>query len=597
MHLPQMLSSPDEASEVRARLAAIVDSSFDAILSKELDGTLTSWNRAAERLYGYSAAEAVGRHISLIVPPERRAELDGIMHRIRLGEPLEPFETVRVRKDGTRLDIFLTVSPIRDGTGRVIGASAIARDVTERKRAREELTRSREHLRDFLENAVLGLHWVGPDGTILWANRAELQMLGYTEEEYVGRSIAEFHVEQETICDILQRLSQNEALHNYEARLRAKDGSIRHVLISSNVYRENDEFVHTRCFTRDVTDLKLAEMGLRDSEARFRAVVETAAAGIVNIDETGTITFVNPAVEAMFGYRREELTGRNVRMLMPGEHQARHDGYLRNYLETGEAKIIGVGREVSGVRKDGSFVPLFLAVSEFSLAGKRHFAGILRDISEAKAGERQRELLIRELDHRVKNSLAIVQSVCQQTLRSAESLTEFGDCFGGRLQAIARTHALLAAYNWSQTELSELIETIVEPYRDSGGVELRPGPPLLLKSSAALHIGMALNELMTNSAKYGALSAAAGRIDLGWQVNGSGELQLTWSERGGPPVSPPERRGFGTALIEKGTELQFGGRARIVFDAAGLTCEIVLPRSALVEPDETAAPPSEVPVT
>jgi PAS domain S-box-containing protein len=597
MHLPQKPLASGKAMDVQARLAAIVDSSFDAILSKDLNGTLTSWNRAAERLYGYSAAEAVGGHISLIVPPERQAELEGILARIGRGQHVEPFETVRVRKDGTRLDIFLTVSPIKDAEGRVVGASAIARDITQRKRAQEELHRNREQLRDFLENATVGLHWVGPDGTILWANKAEIEMLGYAEEEYVGRNIAEFHVDRDTICDILDRLSRNQALLNYGARLRAKDGSLRHVLISSNVYRENGEFVHTRCFTRDVTDLKRAEMGLRDSEARFRAVVETATAGIVTIEETGVITFVNPAVEAIFGYRRDELIGRNVRMLMPPEHKERHDGYLSNYLQTGEAKIIGIGREVSGVRKDGTSVPLFLGVSEFSVGGQRAFAGILRDISEAKAAERQRELLIRELDHRVKNTLAVVHSVCQQTLRSCECLEEFSEVFGSRLQAIAKTHALLAANNWSRTELGELVETILGPYHDCGGLILQPGGPTLLKPPAALHIGMALNELMTNSAKYGSLSVPGGRVCLGWQVNGRNELALSWSELGGPPVATPAERGFGTTLIEKGTALQFGGRARIDFEAAGLTCEIVLPSSVLAEPDDKTAPPSEPALT
>lgn len=593
MHLPQKPLASGEAMDVQARLAAIVDSSFDAILSKDLDGTLTSWNRAAERLYGYSAAEAVGRHISLIVPPDRQAELDGILARIGCGERVEPFETVRVSKDGSRLDIFLTVSPIKDAAGRVVGASAIARDITQRKRALEELSHNREQLRDFLENATVGLHWVGPDGTILWANKAEIEMLGYSEEEYVGRNIAEFHADPDTICDILDRLSRNQALLNYSARLRAKDGSIRHVLISSNVYRENGEFVHTRCFTRDVTDLKRAEMGLRDSEARFRAVVETATAGIVTIEETGVITFVNPAVEAIFGYRRDELIGRNVRMLMPPEHKERHDGYLSNYLETGEAKIIGIGRQVSGVRKDGSAVPLFLGVSEFSVGGQRAFAGILRDISEMKAAERQRELLIRELDHRVKNTLAVVHSVCQQTLRSCDGLDDFSEAFGSRLQAIAKTHALLAANNWSRTELGELVETILGPYRDGGGLILQPGGPTLLKPSAALHIGMSLNELMTNSAKYGALSAPGGRVCLGWQVNGRDELALSWSESGGPTVTAPAERGFGTTLIEKGTALQFGGRARIDFEAAGLTCEIVLPSSVLDESGDKTVPPPE----
>src|SRR5205823_12591853 len=122
----------------RARLAAIVDSSDDAIVSKTLDGVITSWNRAAERMFGYSTAEAVGHHIKLIIPLERHAEEDDVLARIRRGEIVDHFETVRQRKDGARLTISLTVSPIRDATGRIIGASKIARDITDRKRAEVE---------------------------------------------------------------------------------------------------------------------------------------------------------------------------------------------------------------------------------------------------------------------------------------------------------------------------------------------------------------------------------------------------------------------------------------------------------------------------
>ncbi len=134
----------------------------------------------------------------------------------------------------------------------------------ERKAAEEALRRSERDLADFFENANVGLHWVGPDGTILRANKAELQLLGYAPEEYIGRSITEFHVDEPTICDILGRLKAGEQLHDYPARLRCKDGSIKDVLIHSSVLRASGEFVHTRCFTRDVTEQKRAEARLRD---------------------------------------------------------------------------------------------------------------------------------------------------------------------------------------------------------------------------------------------------------------------------------------------------------------------------------------------
>lgn len=125
----------------------------------------------------------------------------------------------------------------------------------------EELRRRERELADFIENASVGLHWVGADGTILWANEAELDLLGYTREEYIGRKITEFHADRDVIGDILHRLTNRETLHDYEARLKCKDGSVRHVLINSNVMWEDDRFVHTRCFTRDITERKRAEDG------------------------------------------------------------------------------------------------------------------------------------------------------------------------------------------------------------------------------------------------------------------------------------------------------------------------------------------------
>ncbi|PYS81459.1 MAG: hypothetical protein DMF67_16600, partial [Acidobacteria bacterium] len=258
----------------------VIESADDAIISKTLDGVITSWNSGAERIFGYTADEAIGQPVTMLIPADHLDEEPSIIARLRRGERIEHYETVRVRKDGSLVDISLTVSPINGPDGSVIGASKIARDITDRRRAEEALRRSERELSDFFENAVVGLHWVGPDGTILRANRAELEMLGYTREEYLGHHIAEFHADQEGISDILRRLQVGEVLHEYESRLRCKDGSIRHVLIDSSVLWEGGEFVHTRCFTRDITDKKRAEAErdrLLENERRARREAEEAS--------------------------------------------------------------------------------------------------------------------------------------------------------------------------------------------------------------------------------------------------------------------------------------------------------------------------------
>ncbi len=181
----------------------------------------------------------------------------------------------------------------------------------ERKAAEDELRRSEQELADFFENATVGLHWVGPDGTILRANKAELDMLGYSWEEYVGRPIADFHADEDVICDILKRLKAGEKLEEYPARLRCKDGSIRDVLIDSSVMWRDGQFIHTRCFTRDVTERKRAEARVREQEQRTRTILESITDAFCALDRDWRFTYVNRQAEVLLGRSRDDLIGRN----------------------------------------------------------------------------------------------------------------------------------------------------------------------------------------------------------------------------------------------------------------------------------------------
>ncbi len=178
---------------------------------------------------------------------------------VRLGQQvvavLEFFSRQALPRDENMLAALVAV-------GSQVGQSL------ERRRAEQEVRRSQRELADFVENATVGMHWVGPDGRILWANRAELELLGYSREEYIGRHIADFHVDAPVIEDILRRLAADEQLYEYEARLRCKDGSIRYVVVNSNVLREDGRFIHTRCFTRDITQRKQAEEALKEANRR-----------------------------------------------------------------------------------------------------------------------------------------------------------------------------------------------------------------------------------------------------------------------------------------------------------------------------------------
>src|SRR5690349_10702328 len=185
MNSDQMAS----AEQAQARLAAIVESSDDAIISKDLNGIISSWNAAAERMFGFSAEEVIGKPITIIIPPELRDEETEILRQLRVGERIDHFETVRASKDGKRLHIALTVSPIRDSHGRVIGASKIARDITERKRTEKELREKQDLLRAAFTQTYSFLVIISTDGTIVEANRAALEGTGFTRSEVIGRKL------------------------------------------------------------------------------------------------------------------------------------------------------------------------------------------------------------------------------------------------------------------------------------------------------------------------------------------------------------------------------------------------------------------------
>ncbi|HYN84845.1 MAG TPA: PAS domain S-box protein [Pyrinomonadaceae bacterium] len=269
------------------------------------------------------------------------------------------------------------------------------RDRDAAHQSREALGRRERELTDFVENATVGLHWVGADGTILWANRAELEMLGYDEGEYVGHNIAEFHVDREAIDDILCRLSSGEALDNYEARLRRKDGAVRHVLINSNVmWGEQGEFVHTRCFTRDITERVEAERALRDSAtelSRLAAIVESSQDAIISKTLDGVITSWNAGAERMYGYTAGEALGRHISMLAPPERAGEIEDILRR---------LGAGEhvehlETQRVRKDGVRLDVSLAVSPVKDASGRVVGAstIARDITERRRSEQSARFL------------------------------------------------------------------------------------------------------------------------------------------------------------------------------------------------------------
>jgi PAS domain S-box-containing protein len=316
---------------------------------------------------------------------------------------------------------------------------------------------------------------------------------------------------------------------------------------------------------------------LEASEGRLRAVVDNAADGIITINAQGVIDSVNPEVTRLFGYRHDELIGQNVRILMPAPETERHDQYIASYLKTSEAPVIGSGREVAGRRKDGSEFPLSLSIGEFELEGEHLFTLILRDISERKRAEEHNRMLIAEVDHRAKNLLAAIQAMVLLTRRDAVSVADFSKTLVGRLHAMGRAHDLLARDKWTGASLHDVIRNEFQAYAGNDGARLSVvGEDARLSPRAAQTLSLGLHELTTNAAKHGALSVPEGRVEIRSAVDGH-ELQLTWTESGGPEVRPPATQGFGSTILERSIAHELGGSVRLDFKRSGLRARLRIP--------------------
>jgi PAS domain S-box-containing protein len=382
-------------SEERFRL--LIDSVADyAIYMLDADGHIVSWNVGDTSIEGYSEDEVLGRHFSIFYTPEDLAAGKHIA-ALKIAAEAGRFsgESWRVRKDGTRFLAEFTTRPIRDNHGLLQGYGEVIRDITERKREEKESKRLRESETRFrlLVDGIkdYALFMLDREGNVASWNPGARRFKGYDDEEIIGQQFSVFYRKAEIDAgkpaEDLQKTIDVGISHEEGWRVR-KDGTefLADVTITA-LYDETHELLGFGKITRDMTDRKRVEDALRTSVQQYRAVVDTAVDAIVIINERGTISAFNPSAQKLFGYGMDDVLGQNVRMLMPQPNRDAHDSYLQNYLDTGVRKIIGSGREVEGLRKDGETFPLDLSIAEWFDGEKRQFTGIMRDITERKKTE------------------------------------------------------------------------------------------------------------------------------------------------------------------------------------------------------------------
>jgi PAS domain S-box-containing protein len=315
-----------------------------------------------------------------------------------------------------------------------------------------------------------------------------------------------------------------------------------------------------------------SQLALTDAQ-RIASIVDSSTDAIVSKNLKGTIKTWNQGAARLFGYMAEEIVGQNISVLIPPDRQDEERSIIER-IQRGE-RIEHY--ETIRVRKDGSLVPISLSVSPVrNNDGKIIGASkVARDISERKQKEEHIVLLSREVDHRSKNLLSLVQATVR--LAHGDTPDALKKAIVGRIQALANVHSLLGKAHWIGVDLHTLVTGELRPYSADrkSRVEL-DGPVLQLKSRSAQAVAVALHELATNAVKYGALSATAGRVKVEWSLVAGGVMVIIWTETGGPPVKPPSGQGFGTLVIQEIVKGELNGNAHFDWRAEGLVCTLTL---------------------
>lgn len=437
-----------------AHLAAIVSSSADGIISKDLNGIIQSWNPAAEQLFGWTAEEMIGSTIRRLIPEDRQSEEDNILSAIGRGERVPRFETWRLNKSGHHIPVAVTVSPVRDDNGHIVGASKIVSDLREHHFAKRELSESEDRFRAMADN-IPQLAWMADgEGWIFWYNQRWFDLTGTTLDEMEGWGWRKVH----------------------------------HPNYVEGVTKRFAKAIDLGTAWEDTFPLKMADGSYRWFLSRARPVR----------DNEGNVSL---------------------------------------------------------------------------------WFGTNTDVTQQREHEKQIEILMREVNHRARNNLSILQSVIHRTARDVDPT--FIETLDRRITALSNNQELLDRRGWLGASVGEIIRHQLEFLEgQQARISLNAHcDDLVLRPAAAEALGLAIHELATNALKHGALANQLGavRVTCNTDQTGPGVLQISWEENGGPSVRQPEHEGFGSLLIGKNLETSLGAKIVLKYAPEGLTWKLSAP--------------------
>jgi PAS domain S-box-containing protein len=427
----------------------------------------------------------------------------------------------------------------------------------------------------------------GKSAVLEW-NPASERTFGISRADAVGKDLTNLIIppeQREAHRRGMSRFLQTGEAHVLGRRIEVEaltaSGRRMPVELAITVVRVGDD-VRFAAYLRDLTAQRESEAALFEGQQRLRATYEHAFAAIGEVDALGAFLRVNEQFSVITGFSREELLARSIwDITHPADAGAERDLFTRQMA----GKLPRYSVEKRYIHKDGHEVWVELAASTVDDPMGRPVYGVrvARDVTDRRLWDERQRLLINELNHRVKNTLATVQSIAAQSIRSDTAPEESLNSFLDRLKALSRAHDLLTQQSWEGADIRAVIERGVEPFRGQARDCFRiDGPPTWLEPQRALALALALHELAINAAKYGVLASPAGSVSIRWTITADGDaagLEFTWSERGGPPVVAPLRTGFGRRLLERAVPRDFGGSAELQFWPEGLGYSIQAPLS------------------
>ncbi len=563
----------DELAKTLAELETIYQHAPVGLCLLDRDLRYVRINEALAEINGVPAADHPGRTVQEVVPGVSEQTLAAYRLVLETGAVVGPVEITgnTPAQPGVERTWLATFMPAKDKDGGVVGASLSVQEITERKAAEKAIAESEAELQQTLDGVFVLIGLLDAEGRVRFINATAMDALDEGFDEIEAKPFWETpwwdvsEAARDHVRELVERAAAGEVVREDLQWRSTADGSVRWVDFTLAAVRdEAGAVVGLVPSGADITERK-------EAEERLALALEVGGAlGVWSWDLVSNLVSGDARLAKGLGLTEAEMkAGVSPERLAALVHPEDREGYdraFRRAVETGEPleaeyRVSDGEREV-WVLSRGGVLP-----GEDGTPAR--LSGMTIDITKIKEAEEHRRFLMDELNHRVKNTLAVVQSLARQTFGGEGVPRELQQVFSGRLQALAAAHGILTEQSWREADLATVIREATAPCGAAADRFDLNGPKVALAPNQAVALSMAVHELCTNAVKYGALSSEEGRVGVRWTVEAD-RFELRWEEHDGPPVTPPERKGFGSVMIERMLATDFRGKTEVAFEPDGL---------------------------